>query len=198
MDNEETLHQTVGGTISGLVTHSVVPELDAYRFAKYASAERTGTKAGTLTEETLQKELDEAICALDNEDVKQDGRILYVSSNIKPLFNVAFGRQWASGDSISTYNDISIVWVPQKRFYTEIELETDSVGWSYKKAKQGKNINFMLIQPESVEQVVKFSSMKVFTPDEDQTTNALEMVYSHCHDAFVLKGKAAGIYTHTQ
>ncbi len=201
MDNEEMAN--VFGIITGQFMRDwVVPEVDAFRFAKYASASGiTKATPAILTKDTIIAEIDEANRQLNADEVPIAGRILYINSDLQPILNNAFARSWGSQSSVSTmltsYNGIPIKYVPPTRFYSEIMLNDGSEDWGYKKSENGKNINFMLIYPEAILQVVKFALPKVFTPDENQDKDMWKFQFRIYHDAFVYENKAKGIYLHT-
>lgn len=201
MDNEEMAN--VFGIITGQFMRDwVVPEVDAFRFAKYASASGiTKATPAILTKDTIIAEIDEANRQLNADEVPIAGRVLYINSDLQPILNNAFARSWGSQSSVSTmltnYNGIPIKYVPPTRFYSEIMLNDGSEAWGYKKSENGKNINFMLIYPEAILQVVKLTLPKVFTPDENQDKDMWKFQFRIYHDAFVYENKAKGIYLHT-
>lgn len=199
LDNEETLGLTFGAVTGDFMRLHVVPELDAYRFAKYASTEGI-SKAddAELTKETILEAIDEASRKMDEDEVPLEGRRLYISSDLKPVMNQAVSRQWGSDSGISNtltgYNGMPIVYVPKTRFYTAITLNDGTSNWGYSKAESAQDINFMMIYPAAVLQVVKFSLPKIFTPDENQEKDAWKFQFREYHDAFVYENKAKGVY----
>ncbi len=201
MDNEEMAN--VFGMITGQFMRDwVVPEVDAFRFAKYAGADGISKAAGAvLTKDTIISAIDEAVRQMNADEVPVAGRVLYINSDLQPVLNNAFARSWGSQGAVSTllnnYNGIPIKYVPPTRFYSEIMLNDGSEDWGYKKSANGKNINFMLIYPEAILQVVKLSLPKVFTPDENQDKAMWKFQFRIYHDAFVYENKAKGIYLHT-
>jgi hypothetical protein len=202
LDNEETLGLTFGTVTGDFMRLQVVPELDAYRFAKYASA--AGISKATpaaLDKATILPAIDEASRQLDADEVPLEGRRLYVSSDLKPVMNQAVNRQWGSDSGVSNqlsgYNGMPIVYVPKTRFYTAITLNDGSSNWGYVKGASAQDINFMLIYPAAILQVVKFSLPKIFTPDENQEKDAWKFQFREYHDAFVYENKARGVYLHT-
>lgn len=203
MDNEETLGLTFGTVTGDFMRLQVVPELDAYRFAKYAST--SGISAATpaaLTASTILPAIDEASRQMDSDEVPLEGRKLYISSDLKPALNQAVTRRWASDSGISDvlggYNGMPIVYVPTTRFYTAITLNDGSTAWGYvKNATTGKNINFMMVYPGAILQVVKFALPKIFSPDENQDKDAWKFQFREYHDAFVYANKAKGVYLHS-
>ena len=202
MDNEETLGMVFGSVTGNFMREWVIPELDAYRFAKYAStAGISSATAATLTKDNIITAIDEATAVMDGNEVPQEGRILYVNSDLKPALNAALSRQWGSDSEANTvlsgYNGMKIVYVPKTRFYTKITLNDGSSAWGYAKDDtDGKAINFMMIHPSAVVQTKKFSLPKIFTPDENQKMDAWLFQFRLYHDCFVYDNKKSGIYLH--
>lgn len=136
MDNEETLGTAFGEVTSQFMTQFVNPELDAYRFAKYAQNGAT-TVQGTLDGTNIISALDNAILTLDNAEVPQENRVFYMSTNLRPVFAGAVARQWGSDRAINTvvdnYNGIPIVYVVPTRFYDRITLNSGATEFGYVK-----------------------------------------------------------------
>lgn len=198
MDDEETLGQAFGLAMSEFVRLHVAPEVDAFRFAKYASTAGIGSAADDFeTGEALLEAIDEASAVMDEAEVPE-GRKLYISSALKPVLSRGVARQWGSEGGISrvltSYNDMPIVYVPQSRFYSGITLNDGTTEWGFK--KNGVNLNFLMICPQSVLQVTKMALPKVFTPDENQTKDAWKFQYRLYHDAMAYENKVNGIYVH--
>ena len=200
MDNEE-MQNVFGILIGQFMRDWVVPELDAFRFAKYASASGISKATGAiLTKDTIIGAIDEAVRQMNADEVPLSGRVLYINSDLQPILNHALTRTWGSDGSVNTvlsgYNNMPIKYVPPTRFYTEILLNDGSEAWGYKKSTNGKNINFMLIYPEAILQAVKLALPKVFTPDENQDKDMWKFEFRIYHDTFVYENKAKGIYLH--
>ncbi len=201
MDNEETLGMTFGAVTGNFMKEQVIPELDAYRFAKYASAGNILTTAGAaLTKDTVIGAIDTAVAEMDGAEVPSEGRILFVNTDIKPMLNQALNRSWGSDDNANTvlegYNNMRIIYVPKTRFYTQIDLNDGSESWGFAKNASGVGINFMIIHPSAVVQTQKFALPKIFTPDENQKMDSWLFQFRLYHDAFVYENKAKGIYLH--
>lgn len=204
MDDEETLGMVFGSVVGNFLRINVIPELDAYRFAKYSSTSNVGTTSeAILAEDTILKALDEAIKFQDENEVPQEGRMLFVNSNLQPILANSTGRfaNIGNGNTINTvineYNGIPIIYVPPTRFYTEIELKNGSSSeWGFAKASGGKSINFLLMRKDAVIQGVKHANPKIFTPDENQDKDAWKFQYRNYHDCFVYDNKVKGIYVH--
>lgn len=201
MDDEETLGLVFGKVTGTFLRDHVVPELDAFRFAKYASATGIQTTTATiLTKDTILEAIDVAVKQLDAEEVPAEGRRLYISSDLKPILNNALNRQWGSDSTVNTvlagYNNMPIIYVPSSRFLTGVALNDGSTEWGFKKATGASAINFMIIYPEAVLQVKKFALPKIFDPDTNQDKDAWKFQFRLYHDAFVYENKAKGIYLH--
>lgn len=201
MDNEETLGLVFGEVTGQFMREYVIPELDAYRFSKYAST--SGISAATaaiLTASDILESIDEAVRQMDEDEVPLEGRRLYINSDLKPILNAALTRQFGSDNAVNTvlktYNDMPIVYVPKKRFYTAITLNDGSASWGYAKGAAAKDINFMIIYPQSILQAKKFALPKIFTPDENQTKDAWKFQFRLYHDCYVYENKVKGIYLH--
>lgn len=201
MDDEETLGMAFGSAMSEFIRLHVAPEVDAYRFAKYASASGVGTASAAFTDGTaVLKAIDEASKAMDDAEAG-DGRVLFVASAVKPLLMGAVTREWGSEGAISrvltSYNDMPIIYVPQSRFFTGITLNSGASAWGFAKGADAKNINFMMVDKSAVLQATKMALPKIFTPDENQTKDAWKFQYRLYHDAMVYENKVGGVYVHT-
>lgn len=196
MDDEETLSKAFGTVIGKFVREHVAPEVDAYRFSKYASATGVLSKTATYTDgETLLGDIDLGTAALDDGEVPAN-RVLFIASELRPQLMKAFNRNFGNDASISrgvnVYNDMKIVYVPRKRFYTGITLNDGTSNWGF--ANAGDKINFMIVCPESVVQATKLALPKIFDPDSNIIKDEWLFQYRHYHDAFVFENKANGIY----
>ncbi|QIB68260.1 hypothetical protein Ami103574_02550 [Aminipila butyrica] len=201
MDDEETLGMVFGTVTGNFMREHVVPELDAYRFAKYASKSGISTTTGAvLTKETVIAAIDEAVRKMNADEVPLEGRRLYINSDLQPVLNSALNRQWGSDGSVNTvlagYNNMPITWVPPTRFYTAITLNDGSSNWGYAKASGAADINFMVVYPQAILQVTKFALPKIFSPDENQEKDAWKFQFRLYHDAFIYDNKVKGIYLH--
>lgn len=193
MDDEETLGQAFGLAMSEFIRLHVAPEVDAYRFAKYASAEGIGSAAAELADgAAVVTALRTAAVTMDEAEVPAENRILYITPT---LFGMVQDLDTTkSREVLKRFS--SIVEVPQSRFYTGITLNSGAEAWGFAKAADAKNINFLAIAKPSVLQATKMVLPKIFTPDENQSKDAWKFQYRLYHDAMVYENKANGIYCH--
>lgn len=205
MDDEESLGEAFGTLAGEFIRTQVVPEVDAYRFSKYASwsgIQEVGTPA-TLTSETVLAAIDVAKAALNAQSVPEEGRILYVSDTVKSMIEAAISRTLANENAVDRrvlrFDGMDLIMVPQSRFYKGITLDaggSTSTGGFTKTSSTGRDINFMIIFPGAVLQATKHANLKLFSPDENQEMDAHKVQYRLYHDAFVYDNKVNGIYSH--
>jgi len=202
LDNDETLGMAFGSLLSTVERQHVIPEVDAFRFAQYAS----GAAASNVTTETLSAgaatiaSIDAASVALDNAEVPYEGRILFVSPAVYGLIKAGITRMVMNGENnvnygVEIYNDMRIIRVPQPRFNTSITLanpSTSSGAGDYTAA--GDAINYMIIHPSAVLQVMKHYVPRIFSPEVNQEADAWKLNMRFAHGAWVLSHKTNGIY----
>lgn len=204
-DNDETLAMAFGTLASEFYRTMVVPEIDAYRFSKYASwsgITEVGTPA-TLTKSTVMDAIDVAKAALRAAEVPIEECMLYVSDTVMGFIEAAVSRTLAAQNGVDrrvvTLDGIPVIAVPQTRFYKGITLNagaTSSAGGFAKTASTGRDINFMLIHPPAVVQPIKLEIAKIFDPDTNQSSDGWLVQSRIYHDAFVADNKVKGIYSH--
>lgn len=196
MDNEETAGIAFGKLASEFIRTKVVPEMDSFRFAKYASAtgvlsaaEATPT-AGTAVLTALQT----AVNAQDEAEVNVDGKILFITPTLLTLAkNVDTTKSKAILDRFE-----KIITVPQTRFYTAIDMKdgtsSNETAGGYAGATGGYKINFMIINRDAVIQFGKHTVNKVVSPEENQTDDGYMFFYRAYSIAETYENKVKGIY----
>lgn len=201
MDNEETADVAFGKLSGEFIRTKVVPEIDAVRFAKYAST--TGiSKVATGTElETGAEVLSALIAAMqkmDEDEVPSEDRHLfitpalyYMAQNVDTTKSKAVLEEFAS-----------ITKVPQNRFYTAITLNDGvsdgQTGGGYAKDTSAKDINFMIIHKGALMQFTKHAAPKVIAPEANPDADAWKFGYRIYGLNDVFANKAAGIYLHNK
>ncbi len=204
MDNEESFG-IVASRLNGDFTRDyLVPEVDAYRFAKIAN------KAGKVVAANLDKEtaidaIDEAMVTLTDNKVPLSRAILFVTPRTALAINKNITRSTGNGEGainniVNSYNNVPVIVVPQDRFYTGIELlpGTGEDQFGYEKAADAKEINFILMDKTASVNIGKLGMLKYFSPDENQKKDAHQWDYRLYHESFVFDNKKAGIYVHTK
>lgn len=211
MDNVETAGIAFGQLAGEFIRTKVVPELDAFRFSQYASAEGISTTTGAIlsTGDAVIKALRAATTKMDEDEVPMENRYLYITPTLHGLIQDMDTTK--SREVLSRF--AKVVDVPQTRFYTAItqkngkvtvtgeagkETTDDQSAGGYAKADSAKEINFMVIQKSAVIQFQKHVAPKIISPDQNQDADAYKFGYRNVGIAKTYKNKAAGIYLHTK
>ena len=202
MDDEETMGMAFGTLAGEFIRTQVVPEVDAYRFAKFASWSGVGaaTPADLTTAAGVLAAVDVASGVLDAAEVPSEGRLLYIASSKYRLLTAAVTRSLSNEGTfdrrLQMLDEMTVIPVPQGRFYTAISLNAGATSSAGGFAKTGSDLNFILLHPSAREQATKLASLKIFDPDANQTADGWLVQYRLYHDAWVYDNKLAGIYVH--
>lgn len=149
--------------------------------------------------------VDAATVALDNAEVPYEGRILFVSPAFYGLIKSGITRMVMNGDrdvnyNVDIYNDMRVISVPQGRFVTAITLAAPTAAnaaGGFAKASGAADIDFMIVHPSAVMQVMKHYVPRLFSPQVNQEADAWKLNLRYAHGAWVLNNKKKGIYVHT-
>jgi hypothetical protein len=207
LDNEESMGMAFGGLLSTVERQHVIPEVDAFRFAQYASGAAAGNivAANISTGAAAVAAVDAATVALDNAEVPYEGRILFVNPTFYGYLKAGITRFVENRDpdinaNVAYYNDMRVISVPQARFQSAIDLAaptTSAAAGGFAPDANAKAINFMIVHPSAVMQVMKHYVPRIFSPEQNQEADAWKLNLRYAHGAWVLSQKTNGIYVHT-
>jgi len=199
-DNVETAGLAYGALAGEFIREKVVPELDAYRFATYASESGIGaaTPASLADTAATLAALRAAQTSMDELEIPAAGRILFITPSLyKPLKDMDTTK---SREILGEF--AAIVQVPQTRFYTKVTLKDGKTAGQeaggYAKAVDGKDINFLIVHPSAVVQTLKHVAPKIVTPEENQSGDNYKFGYRAYGIADVLERKRKAIYVHNK
>ena len=197
MDNEETQNIAFGRLAGEFIRTKVVPELDAFRFAKYAATTGAGTATGTLaTGADVIAALRTATSAMDEAEVPIESRYLFITPTLYGLIQDMDNTK--SREVLSRF--ASVTQVPQTRFYSAIELLDGKTSGEekggYKKADGGVELNFEIIHKPATLQFTKHAVPKIIPPMQNQDADAWKYGYRNYGLCDTYENKAAGIYVH--
>lgn len=196
MDNQETFDLAFGAAGAALQREKVAPEADAFTFAQLAGT--AGISVGEAKTLTSGNEfLEELLIAknkMDEDEVPEEGRILYATPT---MLNSILALDTTKSREV--LNAFAVrKKVPQSRFYTAIELldgkSVDEEVGHYKKADDGKEINFMIIHKPAIIKWDKHVAGDVIAPANNPNSDAYILKYRKYGIVDVYKNKAAGIY----
>ncbi|MFR0887540.1 hypothetical protein [Gallintestinimicrobium sp.] len=196
MDNQETYNLAFGMAGAELMRTKVAPEADAFTFATLAGIDGI-SKGDAKTLADAKAFLEELLLAknkMDNDEVPEEGRILYATANL--LNGLMMLDTYKSKEILSHFAIKKAV--PQGRFYTAIDLlDGKSAGEEaghYKKADAGKEINFMIIHKPAIIKHDKHVVSNVIPASANPDADADIVKYRKYGLVDVYKNKVAGIY----
>ena len=199
LDNEETMGVAFGRLAGEYIRTKVAPELDAWRFARYAATSGIGTTtaAALSAGANVVAAIRAGLNAMDEGEVPETERYLFITPTLLDM--IADLDTTKSRDVLAHF--AGITRVPQSRFYTAITLNDGSTsgqtaGGFAKDSTNGKDINFMIIHKPAVIQYQKHTVPKVVSPEQNQNADAWKFGYRTVGIADVYDNKLAGVYLH--
>ncbi len=196
MDDQETFNIAFGMAGATLQRDKVAPEADAFTFATLAGT--TGISVAPATTyadaSAFLAALLEAKSIMDEDEVPEENRYLYATPT---LLNSVMALDTTKSREVLTAFAVKKA-VPQSRFYTAIDLQDGkTVGEElghYKKAENGKEINFMIIHKPALIKFDKHIASDIIAPANNPTSDAYISKYRKYGLVDVYKNKVAGIY----
>lgn len=219
MDNLETFGLAFGRLAGEFQRVKVIPEIDAYRFSEYYK-HAGHTEELTITAGAILKFIDDADEQMDEDEVPEDNRYLFVNPQVFKLMmndpelahNIMVDTEGgtAVNKKIYMYNNHRIIKVPSNRFLTAIDLQdgttSQQTAGGYKAAAGAKTIAMLMIHPSAVLQLSKRRIARVWAPTKEEAAgtdgvnpnaDAWRFDFRIYHDAWSLANKTAGIYATT-
>ena len=203
MDIDETnLVAAIANIQTTFEREQAIPEIDSYRFSKIYSeyVDEYGQTADTetLTAANILDKFDTWMSGMDDEGVPYEGRILYVTPSTYKLLKQAQGidrfidvspEARTINRNVSTLDDVKIITVPSGRMKTLYNFSDGCVA-----DPSAKQINAILVHPDSVVARDKYAYIKVFAPGSDSRT-ADKYLYQNRRygDLFLLEKRVAGV-----
>ena len=167
-----------------------MPELDAFRLAKYASFSGVEVTAGALsTGEDVVEALRACVTHMDDREVPYDGRVLFILPGLRGLIEDLDTTK--SRAVLARFSQV--ISVPQTRMYSAI-TQTAS---GYQKAQGAKDLSFLCVHPSAVIQFQKHVAPKIITPEMNPDADAWKFGYRCVGIASVYHNKTDGVYAHT-
>ena len=197
MDDEETRNVAFGMAGAELERTKVIPEADAYTFAKIAGKTGiSGTTGKLSTGADVLSALITAVTAMDEDEVPEEQRFLFITPT---LLNLVMGLDTTKSREVLD-KFAKIVKVPQTRFYTAIDLldgtSEDEEAGGYAKASAGKDINFMICHKPAVIKYDKHKVSNIILAKDNQSADADMLKFRKYGVVDVYANKVAGIYCH--
>jgi hypothetical protein len=206
MDDMETMGMAFGSLASEFIRVKVTPEIDAIRFAKYATSAGLSA-AAELSATTAVPAISAAEVQMEENEIALENCVIFMTPTVYGYVKDDtdhFQRTLVPSENpnrnFGTFDNMPVQKVPQTRFYTAIALNdgktSGQTAGGYKKAEGAVDVNFMIIDRAAVVQLMKHGKIRVFDPDTNQSADAYKIDYRVYHDAWVLENKVKGIYCH--
>lgn len=192
MDNEETAGVAYGRLAGEFLRSYVAPEVDAVRFAAYATLAGTHPADATISAAGWYALVSAAQVAMTEAEVPEADRHLFITATgHADILNKGLTESKVFFDNFA-----SVTVVPQARFYEAVTLASSGAG-GYARTTGANNINFLIVHKPAVIQVLKHQDAKVVRPELNQTADAWKFGYRvyGLNDAY--DNKVKGIYVHT-
>lgn len=196
MDDQETFNIAFGMAGATLQRDKVAPEADAFTFATLAGVDGISKAAAATYADAAEflTALLEAKNTMDEDEVPEENRLLYATPTL--LNSVMALDTTKSREVLSTFAVKKSV--PQSRFYTSINLldgkTTGEELGHYKKADDGKDINFMIIHKPAIIKFDKHTASSIISPENNPNADGYISKYRKYGLVDVYKNKVAGIY----
>ncbi|MDD3394818.1 MAG: hypothetical protein PHG19_09290 [Anaerotignum sp.] len=196
MDDAETFQVAFHMAGATLQREKVAPEADAFTFATLAGTAGISVAAAATyaTAEAFLEALMAAKSKMDEDEVPEEGRILYATH---ALLNSVMALDTTKSKEVLTSFEV-VRKVPQSRFYTAVDLLDGKTAGEelghYKKAADGKDINFMIVHKGAVIKFDKHAVGDVIDPAGNPDADSYIVKYRKYGIVDVYKNKVAGIY----
>lgn len=196
-DNEETINLAFGQLGSEFVRTQVVPEGDAFFYAKLAGTSgilKDENKTYSTGEEVLEA-LVAAMTKMDEAEVPVTERYLRITPTLYRLAqNVKTDVNKSIFDSF-----VNVMQVPQTRFYTQVDLldgtsSDEEVGGYKKTDSTGADINFMIIHKPAIIHFDKHVASNIISPDVNQDADGYILKYRRYSIVEVYENKVKAIF----
>lgn len=197
LDDQETMGIAFGKLASEFIRTKVVPELDAFRMAMYASIPGISTVDATALDTAAKviAALRAGTNTMDEDEVDTNSRYLFITPTLYGLIE----DQDTNKSSKVLERFAGVIQIPQTRFYTAISQlsgKGDYKVGGYTRADGANDINFMIIEKSAVIQFQKRVAPKIISPEQNQDADAWKYGYRNVGIADAYENKVSGIYLH--
>lgn len=200
MDVDETNQALSAANITNTFEHEkAIPETDAYRLSKlYTDFNDLGETAtqDELTAATILEKFDTLMEEMDEAEVPEDGRILYVTPSIYTIFKQAekitrmleVTRDTAVNRHVRALDDVKIKRIPSGRMKTAYDFTE-----GFTPASTAKQMNMILVHPSAVIAADKHAYINLWAPGSHTQGDGYLYQNRKYGDLFVLDTRSDGI-----
>lgn len=200
MDVDETNQALSAANITNTFEHEkAIPETDAYRLSKlYTDFNDLGETAtqDELTAATILEKFDTLMEEMDEAEVPEDGRILYVTPSVYTIFKQAekitrmleVTRDTAVNRHVRALDDVKIKRIPSGRMKTAYDFTE-----GFTPASTAKQMNMILVHPSAVIAADKHAYINLWAPGSHTQGDGYLYQNRKYGDLFVLNTRSDGI-----
>lgn len=179
----------------------VIPEIDAYRYAKLAEAasiteEYTPDKSTIMSQLLSQLSQVRDITGGEGDVVIAMSRPVYdklmLSGEVNYSVDTDTFTQGSIDFTVKTINGVPVIPVPSARMKTAYVFSADGDG-GFTPAPDAKDVNWLICPRTAPIAVSKTDNVKIITPEVNQFADAWDVDYRKYHDLFVPENKRAAI-----
>lgn len=191
MDNIETAGIAFGRLSGEFLRTQVVPELDAWRIAKYAGLAGSTVNANIADAKAGIAAIRVGKTAIQNAEARPESCYLFISMELKGRIedlDTTASKKVLEGWA-------GVIPVPSGRFFDKVTLTASGAGGFT--TTGGKALNFLIVDKNAVIQNQKHTVSKIITPDQNQDADAWKFGYRTVGIAEAKDNKKVAIYAHT-
>ncbi|OMD31362.1 capsid protein [Paenibacillus odorifer] len=201
MDVDETNQiLSAANTTNVFETEQAIPELDKYRYSKIHADYVALGKTPDITELTVANALqvfDKLMQNMDEAEVPEEGRIMYVTPTVHTLLKQAEdmkrvinvqANNGAIDRVVRSLDDVTLVKVPSSRMKTAFNFTNGAVP-----GVGAKQINMILIHPQAVIAPIKHSAIYLWEPGSHTGGDGYLYQNRRYTDLFLINRKVEGI-----
>ena len=208
MDSKEAKLQ-IAKLMAEIMRTQIIPEIDAYRIHKICNLCGIDATAD-LTVDDVITAIDTGVQTLDDAEVPEEGRILFVSNEVYNLMKNSgdFFNTRVTHDNmvqkiqrkVSMLDDMAIMRMPKARFYQEFTFydgttEGETAG-GFTPADGAEQLNFMILHPQHILGIIRHLDPKLIDPKFNADSDGWIFAARLYHDLFIPENKQGSVYIH--
>lgn len=190
----------------------VIPEIDAYRLSKIATAAIGGNITGMVeygytpgaTGTSALRKLKEGIKAV--KDLGYTDLVVHATGAFLMELELELAGRlaavtWAQGGintQVPALDNVPLINTPADRLVTAITVRdgktSGQTDGGFTKGATGKDVNFIVMDRRTPIAISKQDKMRIFDPNTNQKADAWAMDYRRFHDIWVLDNKLNSLY----